>query len=455
MPYTTFYNNSKTFIAKKTGLFIHDSIRSTSICKIRKKLFETQFWSDKRLKNYQFGKLSELLIYAYEAIPYYHDKFMKYDLDPYKLTSLSDFKKYPILKKEKIISANLVNYKVKKIKMAKTGGTTGPPLTVFRDTKSRTFAWAAYYRWYNWMGIEYGDPVVTLWGAPTVLSKSFFQQSYNKLAAYFANDLRINSFSINNESFPNIIKQIHKQKPKLIKGYLSSLLQLANYIIDNNIVVNVDNIAPTSETLFPQYREKLEFAFKGKVYDQYGFTEITSVAFECPEHNGLHVNSEHVIAEVIDKNGNHVYNEPGKLIVTDLDNTAMPFIRYMVGDTAVMSDKKCSCGCMLPLIKSIEGRTADTIQLRDGSEVHGVFFTDIFYELEYPNEIDKIDRFQVIQRGKNEITIKIQTSKKIDESFKKDLYKALSKFIDVVNIEVKKLIKNEPSGKFRYIKNDL
>jgi phenylacetate-CoA ligase len=442
--------NSK--FSKKFGLKIQDAVKSTSISKTLIQLRTSQFWSKNEMENYQVSKLKKVLINAYENIQFYKNTFDNHGLVPYNFNSLNDLKKYPILDKELARSNDLINREISRIKKAKTGGTTGVPLEVIKNTASRNYAWGGYYRWYNWMGIELGDPVVTLWGAPTVLSTSLLQSLYKKASSKILNDYRINSFDIKDESLNDILKKIRNIKPKLIKGYLSSLLVVANYILAKDISITVPLIAPTTETLLPIYRKKLERAFQGEVYDQYGFTEITSVAFECSEHNGLHINSEHAFVEVLDDENKTVMNQSGSLVVTDLDNIAMPFIRYKVGDNAILSSEKCACGNNLPLLKNILGRSADTIELISGSKVHGVFFTDIFHELGFPEETKKINRFQVVQNEHLAVVLKIETHSELDGTFINKLRHSVKKFIQVVKIEIVDNIPVDQSGKFRYIK---
>ena len=90
--------------------------------------------------------------------------------------------------------------------------------------------------------------------------------------------------------------------------------------------MELNAVSTTAEKLFKFQRKKMVEAFGENIYDQYGCGETLSIAFECEKHEGLHITNEHTILEIIDKK-NQVNNR-GRVIITNLDNYAMPIIRY-------------------------------------------------------------------------------------------------------------------------------
>lgn len=441
-------------ILSKIGYLLQDFKNKTDINNTKKGLLRSQFWSDERIKQYQTNKLSKLLSHAYTNVPYYHNLFNSLNLKPSDFNSLYDLKKLPVLTKDiarkenkNLISKTIGKYDIKR----KTGGTTGPPLIRYTNVKSRSFSWGAYYRWYSWMGIEQGDSIVTFWGAPIVLSNSFLSTFKRKFFDLLTNDMRINTFNMNKNTFPEIANKIIKHKPKLIRGYLSGILDFAYYLNDNNIKVKSPlAISTTSETLLPPYRKYLEETFNCLVFDQYGCGEINSIAFECNKHNGLHINMEHVIVEVLDENDKGVdYEKVGKLVATDLDNYSMPFIRYENGDKTSLKENRCSCNINQPLLNSIDGRVMDTISLANGSKVHAVFFTDIVYELG-SSETKNMRRFQVYQDTKGSIEFRIEEYNQLSQMYLSLLKMSLEKFFNHVDLKVMKQLEYDRSGKFRY-----
>ena len=90
----------------------------------------------------------------------------------------------------------------------------------------------------------------------------------------------------------------------------------------------------------------------------------------------MHINAEHVYVECLKENGEPAAaGESGELIITDLDNYGMPFIRYRIGDVGMLSDRKCNCGRGLPIMETVGGRTFDIIVGTNGRHLGGNFWT--------------------------------------------------------------------------------
>jgi len=446
--------------AKHIGFPIQDYSRKTKIIPTLKLLKESEHWDKEQMYNYRLSKLKNLVAYAYKYVPYYTELFNEINITPDDIKTLEDIKKIPILTKEiarvnqeKLVSINIANYK--NIKKGKTGGTTGVPLVVYSDPNNRSFTWASYYRWYSWIGLKKEDRVLSLWGAKTVTKMTLKMKLFVKTIDWVQNNKTINSFNINEETLPQVYDQIIKYNPALIKGYLSAIILVAKYIQKNNLPINgnLKAISSTSETLLPMYRDLVEEVFKVPIYDQYGCGEVSAISYECSKHKGLHVNEEHVYVESLDKNDTDIYNEKGRLIATSLDNYVMPFIRYENGDMTTLLTEKCTCGLSSSLMGNIDGRIADTITLKNGAKVHGVFFTSLLSEVGITTDI--ISRFQIYQYKSGTIDFKFEVERNIpcylNEKFKTEI----RKFFNKVNVSFVHFIPNEHTGKFKYIKSEI
>jgi phenylacetate-CoA ligase len=117
---------------------------------------------------------------------------------------------------------------------------------------------------------------------------------------------------------------------------------------------------------------------------------------------------------------------------------------------ASMETEKCSCGLNAPLMSSIDGRTTDTITLKDGSKVHGVFFTDLLAEAGITTDL--ISRFQIVQYNSDSIDFKLETRINISKKLLDKLEFEILRFVNSVNIILVDYIPNEHNGKFKYIK---
>ena len=100
----------------------------------------------------------------------------------------------------------------------------------------------------------------------------------------------------------------------------------------------------------------------------YGLTEIAGpgVAFECKEKHGMHINEDHVIAEIIDPVTEEQLppGTPGELVLTTITKEGQPMIRYRTHDICTLDDTPCSCGRTTIRMGRITGRTDDMLVIR-------------------------------------------------------------------------------------------
>ena len=171
-------------------------------------------------------------------------------------------------------------------------------------------------------------------------------------------------------------------------------------------------------------------------------------ALECPEHSGLHVPIQRVVMGIVDDEGQPVPSDkPGKIVLTDLFNYSMPFIRYEVGDIAVASEKACSCGRGLPLLKDLCGRTNDILRFKNGIILSGPSFTTIFKH--FP-----ILQYQVVQVDMDNILIRIVKGKEYTEEHSKQIIKTMEYHIghpDSVRLEFVQDIIPTKAGKRLFV----
>jgi phenylacetate-CoA ligase len=450
----------RRFAAFYFGLPIQDGFKKTNIRKRLRMLLKTQFYSDAEIESLRLQKFQKLVSHCYNNVPYYKRTFDAIGLLPKDIQSIDDIQKIPILTKEIIRREGedllAKNTDFRYVKSGKTGGTTGAPTRIYKDTEDRSLTWAAYYRWYQWMGVSLGDKEITFWGAKTITKgQSFTSWLKDNLLRLLFNKRAINSFDINNDRLPNIIDKLNKVKPVIIKGYLSSLLRIAEYINDNEIVLSFrpKAISTTTETLLPNHREILKRAFRAEVFDQYGCGEVGSIAFECEQHTGLHITSEHVIVEVLDSENKPIMETSGRLVVTNLDNFAMPILRFENGDVSTLVGGRCSCGIEHLRLKSIDGRTVDTIILKDGESVHGVFFTTLLFELNILSS--DVSRFQVYQNFPGKVQIRFEAKFRLPADKERALTGHLMNYFTEVDIQYFTFLKPQENGKFKYIVSDV
>ncbi|MBQ4293463.1 MAG: hypothetical protein II754_02300, partial [Lachnospiraceae bacterium] len=115
-------------------------------------------------------------------------------------------------------------------------------------------------------------------------------------------------------------------------------------------------------------RHDIEATLGIKAFDIYGLTELSGpgVAFECSAQQGMHINEDHFIAEIIDPDTGEVLPEDaqGELVFTSLDKEAFPLLRYRTRDICQLTREKCSCGRTHVRMAKPRGRSDDMLIIR-------------------------------------------------------------------------------------------
>lgn len=407
---------------------------------------KNQYLPKDRLTSIQLEKLNSIISWAKSNTIYYSDKV------PSKVTSLEELASIPLLDKD-ILRANQ-NQLISKfghLQRSKTsGGSTGAPVSIIKNSKGIAQEMAASWRGYHWAGIKVGDRQARFWGIPRNLK----ERARSKLIDIICHRIRITAFGYNDKSFDRSIIKLERFNPDYLYGYTSIIEELANYIekTKRKPKLNICSVITTSEALSRPTRERIESVFGCRVFDEYGCGEVGTIAHEC-EHGRLHLNMENSIIEVIDTNGNPVLpGQAGEIVVTDLTNYSMPLIRYRIKDYGVIRPTPCECGRTLDVLDSVFGREYDALINSQGEKFHGEFFLYIAEDAKKLGHI--IQGIQFIQSSHNTITIRVAPSKpsKSLESFMTNRIQDQFDHSFYINYEWVNEISREPSGKLRVVK---
>jgi len=210
-------------------------------------------------------------------------------------------------------------------------------------------------------------------------------------------------------------------------------------------------VISTSEPLTEPDRRLFREAFGAPVFNEYGCGELGTIAHEC-EKGGLHIHCENLLVEILSPDSGVEATGSGEVVVTELNNLAMPLIRYRLGDFAEMSLDACPCGRTLPTLRNVFGRSYDMIRNRAGQQFHGEFFMYIFEDTRRRDM--GVEAFQVVQHDFDHVTVKVVTTPAFGsatEAFVRERIRAgLGQNVDV-NFDVVDQIPREKSGKMRLV----
>lgn len=423
-----------------------------------KKVVKNQWKTYDELKEDQEKQLQSLIHFVYRNVPYYHKLFDDLKLSPDDIKKIEDLQKLPTLTKD-IIKQNWevfkpVNLNTMKYYANTTGGSTGTPLQYRLLKYDRFLSGALLYRGWGNAGYELGDKMVFLAGTSlNVGSKPFIVKKAHEVAR---NIKKLSAIDMDDHEMLKYTKIINSFKPKFVRGYASSIDFFAKYIEDNDISINSPSaIFTTAEKLYPHMRQRISSAFGCEVYDGYGLNDGGVGAYECKEHNGLHVDTERSIMEIVSDDGRQISCGEGKILATSLHNYAMPLIRYETGDLGDITDDVCSCGRHSMLLKNIVGRDKELLVTPAGKYVHGAtLYTYIISEFKDSNEIIEC---QIIQKNKDSIIFNMVCKNNFDMSQLDNVRDIVRKRSDGWEVEFRILdeIERTKAGKYKFIISEL
>ncbi|MCI0699461.1 MAG: phenylacetate--CoA ligase family protein [Planctomycetia bacterium] len=404
-------------------------------------LLERQYESPEVIRARQLSALRLQLRHAWDTVPYYRAAWTKAGVHPNDVRELSDLEAFPILTKADIRRHNraLVSsaFDISALRVKRTSGSTGVPLTIYCDEDAMQWKAACTLRSDEWSGWRLGQRVAKVWGNPEYLHFGL----RGRLRNYFLDRaVYLDTLHLNDERSALFANTIRRRQPGLIFGHAHSLYLVACAMKKSRVMdVRPNGIISTAMILHDWQRSVIEQVFGCKVTNRYGCEEVSLIASECEEHNGLHINADSLYTEV---------PSDEKLLVTDLCNRGMPLIRYQVGDVVVPANRLCKCGRGLPMIERVEGREADYVLTPAGRLISGISLTENFALL-----IPGTAQVQIVQESITQLRIRLVADDEFGDTSRRKIAELVrDTFGESVthDVELVDAIPQEPSGKYRF-----
>lgn len=362
----------------------------------RMRAAEAYQWVAREVQIEQAGAaLVALLGHARANVPYYRDLLpddaesaVRATPDGIRIDSL------PVLDKSMIRSAGSRMRSVDPSDRGRpnaTSGSTGESLRFFLDAGSAGMRAATTFRCHRWAGIGPVDRQAKLWGARFDAPHAGIRHS---LRNWLQPTLFLSSYELSDDSMQKYARELASFRPALLVSYPGPLEHFARYCREHGVEIpGLRAIVCSAEQLHAHQRSLIEEVFARPVFDRYGSREFANVAQECECHDGLHVATDHVFLEILDQQGAPVSgSRMGEVVITDLHNRAMPFIRYRTGDLARWQEGSCACGRTLPRIAALEGRVLELIRAPGGEVISGTFWPQVVKQAS-----PRVRLYQVVQ----------------------------------------------------------
>lgn len=405
--------------------------------------------SREEIEHYQNIQLAKVLFYAYKNVPYYHRILPESGVIAENRVYLENFQNIPVLTKDIIRreGKNLysVDHTTRQSYENTSSGSTGEPVKFIQDKEYDEWNIATKIYFNQGLGKDLGDKEIKFWGSLKDLLEGTIGVR-NTIHNFLFNRKSLNSINLTRENLDTIIREWEEFRPVIVWSYVSSLYELARYMEKNKITFSnpPQGIIVTAAVLSENIREYLERILTTKVYNQYGSREVGAIACECMMQDGLHIFDFFQYVETIDLEN----SGDDEIIITNLRNFSMPFIRYQIGDIGGKQDSYCPCGRKTHMLDTITGRTSDYFILEDGTKISHGFFSQLFWFKPW------VKKFQVIQKGYREVICKVVVHGDVNTEDMKDIEKKIHRIMGTacsVHFEFVDEIERSRSGKFRYV----
>lgn len=315
--------------------------------------------------------LRETLENAAANVPYYRDLFAGLGR-PANFASVESLQRVPILTRETLVQAPspqlFLNERAnERIRWSSSSGTSGRPVRSGHDAAARHSAMASRARAMAWFGTTPWDRQ----GMFVSQSPSALRKMVSTLIDRCVGRCRNGGMTLDATEAAAFARRLNRFRPAVLLGQPSLMNRLLHGALEAGLDVRswgTRLLLANSEVLTDHTSRKLAAAFGCPVLNEYGCTEVGSMAHRC-KSGMLHLNPEHALVELVDDEGCPVpAGVPGRVLLTTLAERTMPLIRYAVSDVAVWADQPCDCGFQPGLrgLSHVEGRGAFVWRDADG-----------------------------------------------------------------------------------------
>lgn len=317
--------------------------------------------SAKTLRLWQLDKVRKIVTYARDNSTFYHKQLQ--GVDESKISSVQDMQNIPFTYPEDIIKKNqafvcVPQRDISRITSLSTSGSLGSPKRVYftENDLERTVDFFAC-----------GMSTMVCSGQSTLILMS--SQTENSIADLLKKGLtRIGVSSVIHGNVKDVSAALEAAKNfECLVGIPAEIMYLCRR--DKNL--RPESVLLSADFVPESVIKSIEETWKCKVFTHYGMTETGfGGGVQCEAGLGYHLRDADLFIEIVDNKGRQLpTGQYGEVVLTTLQNEAMPLIRYRTGDIARILTEPCPCGGILPSLDKVIGRSANVIWLGDGESI--------------------------------------------------------------------------------------
>jgi phenylacetate-CoA ligase len=392
------------------------------------------------LEALQLTKLNALL-QRFAQHPVWRLRLSEHGINPDRtLRDLGELSAYPVMTKTVITRQFDEWFPQGGYSLDSTSGSTGRNFKFYHDRAARTAQSAAIRLCCAWIGIDYNtDRKAIVWGRSPLPWQAALA---DRVKLILLNAFQLQAYGLTDDMAERYLSILRRRQPEALIGYPGYVAHLARVGLKASRPPpsSLQAVILSGEQTLPQQAEVIRRYFGDMVFQRYGSREFGAIAHECPSHSGLHVPPTRFVLE---------HNAAGELLVTDLDNSATPFVRYAIGDCGSVSWVSCRCGREHQTISGLQGRSNDYVVAPSGVVLPAQFWTTLSRKGN-----NNVCEFQVVQESPTRVAmlvVPVDDRQPIEETLFRETVSALSN--GEIDLHVKRVlsIPLTPAGKRRFI----
>ncbi len=321
-----------------------------------------------QLRDVQTERLQAKVAYVYERVPFYKQRFDEAGVGPSEVKDLEDLRRLPFTRKSDLrdnYPSGLFALPLEEcLRLHASSGTRGKP-TIVGYSRADLAQWSEVC----------ARALVSVGGQPGDVLQNAYGYGLFTGGLGFHQGAELVGMTVVPTSSGNTARQILMLQDLGARG----LCCTPSYALNLGDTMREMGITPASiklryglfgaEPWTDELRQQIEQAIPGlKAYDVYGLSEIVGpgVSVECLERNGLHIQEDHFLPEIVDPDSGQPlpFGAAGELVLSNLTKEALCLVRYRTGDICSLADEPCPCGRSSVRMSKIKGRSDDMLIIR-------------------------------------------------------------------------------------------
>ena len=328
-----------------------------------------------------------------------------------------------------------------------TSGSSGHPFKFAKDKYSHAMTWALIKERRNKLGLTIEDKQARFYGMPFEKSARLVEKTKD----FLSNRVRFSVFDMSDEMLESFLNNFRKIKFDYIYGYTNSIVLFAKYLISKSVLLK--DVCPTlklcictSENCTDEDKIIIKKAFGIDTVNEYGTSEVDIIAID--DFNGKwKLSEENIFIEILDDDGNRLTKGgEGRILLTSLYNKAMPFIRYEIGDKAIIEPGEGKI-----VLKKLIGGSNDTILLPRGRKSPGITFYFLTRDVLESSGI--LREFIIKQTATDKFIFEVVSDEEIPENIKQIIQNKIDTYLEPgLSFEINRVEKIErtKAGKMKH-----